>query len=152
MWGPYKHKTHGSCAYFLTIVDDYSKCTWTYLLASKNQVSLVFQNFFAYVKNHFACTVKFLRSDNGTEFFNSALNPLLSVLGIVHQSSCVETPQQNGVVERKHKHLLEVARALRFKAKLPIHFWGDCILTATNLINRLPSKNLQHKNSIWASF
>lgn len=91
-----------------------SKCTWTYLLHSKSQVPLIFQGFFAYVKTHSGGAIKFLKSDNGTEFFNSTLNPLLTTLWIVHQSSCVATPQQNGVVERKHRHLLEVARALRF--------------------------------------
>lgn len=73
------------------------------------------------------------------------LKNLFTEKGISHQTTCTYTPQQNGVVERKHKHLLETFRALLFQSNLPTKFWGDCVLTATYLINRFPSKVLKNK-------
>ncbi|CAL1410196.1 unnamed protein product [Linum trigynum] len=86
-----------------------------------------------------------IRADNGMEFQTTSLRSFYDDHGIILQTSCTDTPQQNGVVERKHHHLLETARALRFRANLPLQFWGECVLTATYLINRLPTKVLQNR-------
>lgn len=104
-----------------------------------------FKSFFAYVDTQFHTKVQIIRTDNGTEFFNKEMNSLFDSLGIVHQHSCVETPQQNGRAERKYKHLLSVARALKFQSNVPIHLWGDCLLTATYIINKTPTSILDHK-------
>lgn len=85
-----------------------------------------------------------VRSDNGTEFM--VLLSYFKKLGIVHQTSCVNTPQQNGRVERKHMHILNVARAILFQANLPVKFWGEAILTAAYLINRTPSSVLNGRS------
>lgn len=67
----------------------------------------------------------------------------MSSHGILHQSSCSHTPQQNRVVERKNRHLIETARALLIHHKILLRFWADAILTAYCLINRIPSSILE---------
>ena len=69
----------------------------------------------------------------------------MSSQGIIHQSTCPHTPQQNGVVERKNRHLVETAHTLLLHANVPFHFWGDAILTACYLINHMPSSVLQNQ-------
>ncbi|XP_060198453.1 uncharacterized protein LOC132627238 [Lycium barbarum] len=139
VWGPYKVPTYDKKHYFVTVVDDFGRYTWACLIQSKSDVIVVLTNFLCMVRNQFANFVKVIRTDNGTEFFNTKCDELLASHGILHQSSCPYTPQQNGVVERKHKHILEVARALKLQSHMPKRFWGDCIKTAVYLINRLPT-------------
>lgn len=94
-------------------------------------------------ERQFEKPVKAFCSDNGTKFM--CLTSYFHEHGIIHQTSCIDTPQQYGRVERKHHHILNVARACLFQSKLPRKFWGESILTATHLINRTPSSVLQGK-------
>ncbi|WKA11474.1 hypothetical protein VitviT2T_028969 [Vitis vinifera] len=143
LWGSYKHVSSCGARYFLTIVDDFSRAVWIYLLVDKTEVFRMFMSFIAMVDRQFSQTVKVVQSDNGTEF--KCLLDYFSATGILFQTSCVGTPQQNGRVERKHKHILNVGRALRFQANLPIYFWGESVLVAAHLINRTPSPLLHNK-------
>ncbi|XP_075087880.1 uncharacterized protein LOC142169851 [Nicotiana tabacum] len=111
-----------------------------------SDVSTILKEFLLLVQTHFNTSIKVFRSDNGIEFFNSFYKALFSNAGIIHQSSYVHTPPQNRVVERKHKHILEVTRALRFQAGLPLRFWGICIFNVVYLINRIPSPVLGNKS------
>lgn len=74
------------------------------------------------------------------------MTQILQDKGTLHQLSCPYRPEQNLVVERKHQHLLNVARALMFHGNLPIKFWGDAVCTAAHLINRTPSPLLEGKS------
>ncbi|RVW50800.1 Retrovirus-related Pol polyprotein from transposon TNT 1-94 [Vitis vinifera] len=76
------------------------------------------------------------------DYSRSQFTSFMSHHGILHQSSCAHTPQQNGVAERKNRHLVETARTLLLHSHVPFRFWGDAVLTACYLINRMPSSVL----------
>ncbi|XP_070010349.1 uncharacterized protein [Nicotiana sylvestris] len=135
-----KVNTHGGL-----LVDDFSRFTWVCLLNSKDESIVVLKFFIALIRTKFSSNVKVLRTANGGEFFNNQLKELLCAEGITHQSTCPYTPQQNGVVERRHRYILDTARSLRFQANLLLRFWGECIMTAVYLINRIPSRILGGK-------
>ncbi|GJW31989.1 ribonuclease H-like domain-containing protein [Tanacetum coccineum] len=99
LWGLYKVFSREGFRYFLTIVDDYSRAVWTYLLKTKDEVFDCIVNFIKHFHNQFNVKIKTFRSDNGTEFVNKKMFSLLADLGIIHQTSCPHTPQQNGIAE-----------------------------------------------------
>ncbi|KAL2922302.1 Retrovirus-related Pol polyprotein from transposon TNT 1-94 [Bienertia sinuspersici] len=142
IWGPYRVATRGGYKYFLTVVDDNSRVTWVNLLRLKSEAYSVIRNFVHMDENQFEGRVKVLRSDNGLEFEDYQCKELYNQFGIIHQRTCVDTPQQNGRAERRHRSILEMARALRFQASLPLCFWGDCVLAAVHITNRLPTSVL----------
>jgi transposase InsO family protein len=148
VWGPSRVTTLNGKRWFITLIDDHTRLTWVYLMKDKSEVETVFKQFYEMIKTQFHTQIQILRSDNGTEYFNQYLGGYLIEKGIVHQSSCVKTPQQNGVAERKNRHLLEVARCLLLSSKCPKTFWGEAVLTATYLINRVPSKVIGYKTPL----
>ena len=79
------------------------------------------------IENQFQTKASILRSDNKTEYYNSILGRFFEEKGILHQSSCTDTPEQNGIAEHKTKHLLEVARAMMFYMNLPKYLWRDAV-------------------------
>jgi len=135
--GPFsKASIHGE-KYFLTILDDFSRYAWiVLLLKSKSEVKIQVQNFISLIENQFDSKIKCIRTDNGPKFF---LKDFFASKGIIHHTNCVYTPQQNGRVERKHQHNLNVARALMFQSQYPKHFWSYAIKHAIYLINSIPS-------------
>ena len=126
-------------------MDDHSRATWIHLLAHKSNAFPLLKAFVTFVENQFSASVKVIRSDNAMEFKDSSALVFYNVKGIIHQTSCVDTPQQNGIVEKKHQHLLQVTRALMLQSNLPRKYWGEALLAEIYLINRMPSLILHHK-------
>ncbi|RVW28656.1 Retrovirus-related Pol polyprotein from transposon RE1 [Vitis vinifera] len=142
VWGPCRTASTLGFQYFVTFIDDYSRCTWLFLMKNRAELFSIFQKFYTEIQTQFNISIRVLRSDNAREYFSAQFTSFMSHHGILHQSSCAHTPQQNGVAERKNRHLVETARTLLLHSHVPFRFWGDAVLTACYLINRMPSSVL----------
>ncbi|RVW27584.1 Retrovirus-related Pol polyprotein from transposon TNT 1-94 [Vitis vinifera] len=150
VWGSSKVPTLSGSRWFVTFIDDCTRMTWLYLMKTKDEVNLLFQNFHKVIETHYNAKVRVLCSDNGGEYQSSDLQKYLEGHDIIHQTTCSNTPQQNGVSERKNRHLLEVVRAFLIAAKTPISYWGEAITSATYLINRVPSSSINFQTPLQA--
>jgi hypothetical protein len=103
--------------------------------------------FLRWAQNEFGLRIKKIRSDNGTEFKNSQIEGFLEEESIKHEFSSPYTPQQNGVVERKNRTLLDMARTMLDKYKTPDQFWAEAVNTACYSINRLYLHRILKKTS-----
>lgn len=142
--GKTETRSIGHAQYLLTIIDDYSRKVFVYFLRSKSQVLDMFIEFKAYVENHTGEKIKTIRSDNGGEYCSREFDKFCKVNGILHQTSTVETPQQNGVAERMNRTLTEKAKCFLFDAELPKTYWAEAINMAAYVVNRSTTKALKN--------
>ncbi|GJZ15161.1 retrovirus-related pol polyprotein from transposon TNT 1-94 [Tanacetum coccineum] len=134
--GPMRVASINGKKYILVIVDDYSRYTWTLFLRSKDETPEVLKDFLTMIQRNLQAPVISVRTDRGTEFLNKTLNAFFKEEGIEHQTSTPRTPEQNGVVERQNRTLVEAARTMLSASKLPLFFWIEAIATACYTQNR----------------
>ncbi|KAK1419961.1 hypothetical protein QVD17_29426 [Tagetes erecta] len=150
VWGPAEVIGGQKFRYFVLFVDDCTRMTWIYFLKHKSEVFDKFTMFYNMIQTQFKTNIQTLRSDNGGEFINNHMKQFCQTKGIIHQTSCSHTPEQNGVAERKNRILLEITRALLIESHVPKSFWPEALATAVYLINRLPTKALDLKTPLQA--
>jgi histone deacetylase 1/2 len=141
VWG-HAPDSVGGKRYYVSFIDDYSKFTWIYLLKFKSEVFEKFREFQTLVERLFDRKILTMQTDWGGEY--KKLHSFFEKIGITHHVSCPHAHQQNGSVERKHRHIVEVGLALLAHASMPLKFWDEAFLAATYLINRTPSKVLNY--------
>nr|GFB89635.1 putative ribonuclease H-like domain-containing protein [Tanacetum cinerariifolium] len=134
--GPMRVASINGKRYVLVIVDDYSRYTWTHFLRSKDETPEVLIDFLRLVQRGLQAQVRVVRTDKGTKFLNQTLHAYFAAQGIQHQTSVAQTPEQNGVVERRNRTLVEAARTMLSAAKVPLFFWAEAIATACFTQNR----------------
>ncbi|GJS61239.1 retrovirus-related pol polyprotein from transposon TNT 1-94 [Tanacetum coccineum] len=137
LFGPTNVRNLMRKSYCLVVTDDYSRFSWVFFLATKDETSGILKNFITEIENQLDSKVKVIRSDNGTEFKNSIMNQLCEEKGIKREFSVARTPQQNGVAKRKNRTLIEAARTMLVDSRLPITFWAEAVNTACYVLNRV---------------
>nr|GEX18277.1 putative ribonuclease H-like domain-containing protein [Tanacetum cinerariifolium] len=130
LFGPTFVKSLDKKSYYLVVTYDYSRFTWVFFLATKDETSSILKTFITGLGNQLSLKVKVIRSDNRTEFKNNDLNQVYRIKGIKREFSVPITPQQNGIVERKNMTLFEAARTMLAGSLLPIPFWAEAVNTA----------------------
>ncbi|GJY29096.1 putative ribonuclease H-like domain-containing protein [Tanacetum coccineum] len=134
--GPMRVASVNGKKYILVIVDDYSRFTWVKCLRSKDEAPAFIINFLKMIQVRLKETVRRIRTDNGTEFVNQTLREYYEKVGISHETSVARSPQQNGVVERRNRTLIEAARTMLIYAKAPLFLWAEAVATACYTQNR----------------
>ena len=136
--GPMQTTTPSGNRYFMTMIDDHSKFTKVYLLKNKSEVPNKIKEYVKYVQTKFRITPKKIRSDRGGEYTGEELKNFFKAEGIQMELTTPYTPQQNGCAERKNRYLVEMARSMLIDSDLPKKYWGEAVVTANHMQNRLP--------------
>nr|GFA61878.1 hypothetical protein [Tanacetum cinerariifolium] len=128
--GPMRVESVNGKKYILVIVDDYSRFTWVKFLRSKDETPDFIIKFMKMIQVRLKVSVRRIRTDNGTEFVNHTLRDYYEEVGISHEISVARSPQQNGVIVRRNRTLIEAARTMLIYAQALLFLWAKAVATA----------------------
>ncbi|GJX15110.1 retrovirus-related pol polyprotein from transposon TNT 1-94 [Tanacetum coccineum] len=134
--GPMRTESINGKKYVLVIVDDYTRFGWVRFLRTKDETPHAIEKFIVKTQRALNATVRFVIIDNGTEFMNKTLDGWFESVGISHETSVPRSPQQNGIVERRNRTLMEATRTMLIFAKAPLFLWAEAVATACYTLNR----------------
>jgi hypothetical protein len=147
LFGPTQYTSIGGNKYGFMIVDDYTRYTWAFFLVDRRDAFATFKSFVKGIHNEFETTIKRVRNDNGSEFKNTRIDELCNDFRIRHQFSAKYTPQSNGLVERKNRTLINMARSTLSEYNMSQSFWDEAINMTCYCSNRLYCHPLKEKTS-----
>jgi transposase InsO family protein len=133
--------TNGGKRYFITFIDDCTRFCYVYLIKIKDEALRYFKIYKAEIENQLEKKIKRLRSDRGGEYFSNDFSKFCAMHGIIHERMPPYSPQSNGIAERKNSTLTDLVNAMLETAGLSKEWWGEAILTACHVLNRVPTKN-----------
>nr|GEZ04723.1 retrovirus-related Pol polyprotein from transposon TNT 1-94 [Tanacetum cinerariifolium] len=122
--------------YILVIVDDYSRFTWVKFLRSKDEAPTFIIKFLKMIQVWLKVLIRRIRTDNETEFVNHMLHEYYEEVDISHETSVARSPQQNGVIERRNRTLIEAAHTMLIYTQALLFLWAEAVVTACYTQNR----------------
>ncbi|GJY98093.1 putative ribonuclease H-like domain-containing protein [Tanacetum coccineum] len=137
LFGPTSVRSINHKTYCLVVTDDFSRFSWVFFLATKDETSGILKTFITGIENQINHKVKIIRCDNGTEFKNNDMNQFCGMKGIKREFSVARTPQQNGVAERKNRTLIKAVRTMLADSLVPTTFWAEAVNTGCYVHNRV---------------
>ncbi|KAM1797964.1 hypothetical protein ACFX12_032087 [Malus domestica] len=140
--GPTPVRSVEGFRYYVLFVDEYTRFTWIFPMCNNSDVYAIFLKFYAFIYTQFGLTIKGLQTDGGGEYTCKRFTSFLAAKGIMQFISCPYTPQQNGMSERKHRHVVDIALTLLNASGLSSEFWYFACAHAVFLINKMPCKTL----------
>jgi transposase InsO family protein len=146
VFGPIKQASISGSKYMVTFIDDFSRYVWVFFMKEKSEALSKFKEFKEKVESELDKKVRCIRTDNGREYVSREFDAYLKNYKIQRQLTCPNTPQQNGVAERKNRHIAEICRSMLHAKNVPARFWAECMKTAAHIINRLPQEKMGYES------
>jgi transposase InsO family protein len=122
VWGPSPVSTKGGSRYYVSFIDDHTRYCWVYLMKHRSEFFEIYAAFRALIKTQHSVVIKCFRCDLGGEYTSNKFCQMLALDGTIHQTSYIDTPEQNGVAKRKHRHIVETTCSLLLSAFVPNEF------------------------------
>ncbi|KAE8728709.1 hypothetical protein F3Y22_tig00004111pilonHSYRG00116 [Hibiscus syriacus] len=148
VFGPVKQQSISGMRYMVTFIDDFSRYVWVFFMKEKSDTFSKFKEFRDSAEGEVGKKICCLRTDNGGEYRSNEFSQYLRECRIRHQYTCANTPQQNGVAERKNRHLAEICRSMLHAKNVSGRFWAEAMRTAAFVINRLPQPSKFDKKAV----
>ena len=140
--GPFQVPSLGGHSYFMTFKDDHSSFRFVFLLSDRTTILSVFKNLYKLSKKETGRSMVKLRTDNAKEFLSGEFQDYIKQKGIRHELTAPYSPEQNSVVERDNRTVVECVRSMLHQKSLPLEFWGEAVNTAVYVLNRISSRTL----------
>lgn len=138
LWGLAPYLSSSGYSFNITFVDSFSRYTWIYFLKNISDALAAFNQFYNLINTQFSTQLKAIQTDWGKSI-DPALKFLMKKESFIYRLTCPHTSRQNGIVERKHRQIVEMGLTLLAQAKLPYKYWDHSLTTYVHLINRLPT-------------